>query len=161
MLRLWTYVAGALLGLTTVAAMLYTLAVRRSDGRARGGAESAGLSAHTDDQVLGNVHFSLYIVLMLLILPTSWMHYETQLLLPLAALLAYGLATRQRKVIVIWSIAAALTAVANQEIFRGGEFDAWPLSLIQSYKLYGVLLVWATLLWIAIKQARSAAPTCR
>ena len=56
---------------------------------------------------------------------------------------------------VVWGIAAGLTAFANQEIFRGGEFDAWPLSLIQSYKLYGVLLVWGALLWAIIKEGRA------
>jgi alpha-1,2-mannosyltransferase len=140
MLRLWTFGAGALLGITSVAIMLYTLA-RSGD--------------HSDDKVLGRLHFSIFVVLMLLILPTSWMHYETQLVLPLSALLAYGLASRQRAVLVIWTIAAVLTAIANQEIFRGGEFDKWPLSLLQSYKLCGILLVWGTLLWLAIKQGKA------
>ena len=38
---------------------------------------------------------ALWAVLMLLVLPTSWMHYETQLLLPLAVVLPYALAARR------------------------------------------------------------------
>ena len=165
-LRFWTYGAGALLGIFTLGVVLYSL-TRSKDG--------AG------NRMLSSLHFAVFIALMLLILPTSWMHYETQLLLPLAALLAYAVASRQREaravhpvsgppadlsagvsgqvtagvMCVVWGIAACLTAFANQEIFRGGEFDAWPLSLIQSYKLYGVLLVWGALLWAIIREGRA------
>ena len=162
-LRFWTYGAGALLGIFTLGVVLYNL-TRSKDG--------------ASNRMLSSLHFAVFIALMLLILPTSWMHYETQLLLPLAALLAYAIASRQRAaravhavsgppvdlsagvsgqvtagvMCAVWAIAACLTAFANQEIFRGGEFDAWPLSLIQSYKLCGVLLVWGALLWAIIRE---------
>lgn len=133
--RLFSYGASALLGLATLGAMLFSLYRARA---ARSGVDDA-------------LHLSLWIVLMLLILPTSWMHYETQLLLPLAALLPYALAARRRGLLIAWLVVAVLTAFANQEIFRSGDFDAFPLILLQSYKLYGLLLLWALLLWLTIK----------
>jgi len=192
-LRLWTYGAGALLGVITLGVVLYSLA-RSNTGASRSlaadnvrtvcGSPAAGrspLGAGTPvpragsplpgagSRLLSSLHFSVFIVLMLLSLPTSWMHYETQLLLPLAALLAYAVAAREaasrqraasavgkaEALYIVWGIAACLSAFANQEIFRGGVFDAWPLSLIQSYKLYGVLLVWGALLWAIIKEGRA------
>src|SRR5205807_445011 len=134
-IRLWTYGASALLGLVSLGAMALSFyRIRR-----------------TRPPWLDGLHLSLWIVLMLLVLPTSWMHYETQLLLPLGALLAYALITRQRWLLLLWASAAALTAFGNQEIFRGGDFDAWPLSLVQSYKLYGLLLLWVSLLWVVLR----------
>ena len=138
-LRTWTYGAGALLGAVTLGVMLYTL---RGDD-------------HGGKPLLANLHFSSFIALMLLILPTSWMHYETQLLLPLAALLAYALANRSRTLIALWAAASGLTAFGNWELFSSGAFDAWPLSLLQSYKLCGVLLVWGALLWAMLKESKT------
>jgi hypothetical protein len=133
--RYISYGASALLGLGTLGAMLYSLYRVRNN---RSNANDA-------------LHHSLWIVLMLLVLPTSWVHYETQLLLPLAAILPYALAARRRGLLIAWAVVAALTAFANQEIFRSGDFDAFPLILLQSYKLYGVLLLWALLLWLTLK----------
>lgn len=100
--------------------------------------------------------FAATIVLMLLVLPTSWMHYETQALLPLAVVLSYALATRSRGLLLLWGAAVALTAPANQEIFRSGDFDAWPLVLAQSYKLYGMLLLWGGLIWMQVRKDADA-----
>ncbi len=134
------YVLSGALAAITLAAMWF-------GGRRRGG------DAHARDAL----HFAALIMLMLLILPTSWMHYETQALLPLAAVLSYALATRSRGLLALWLAAAALTAPANQEIFRSGDFDAWPLVLAQSYKLYGVLLLWGTLIWMQAQKDADAA----
>ena len=139
-LRLWTYGAGALLGSVTLGVVLIT---------------QSRSKVSADRRMQTCLYFSVFIVLMLLILPTAWMHYETQLLLPLGVLLAYALASRERTLALIWVLAACLTAFANWELFRGSDIDAWPLSLIQSYKLYGVLLVWGALLWAMIKEARA------
>jgi hypothetical protein len=103
------------------------------------------------------LNFSILILLMLLILPTSWMHYETQALLPLAAVLSYALARGSRGLLALWLAAALLTTPANQEIFRSGDFDAWSLVLAQSYKLYGVMLLWGALIWMQAQKDADAA----
>ncbi len=129
-IRVSTYGIAALLSLATVGAMWRSILLKLKN-----------------EKMQTSLHFSSFIALMLLVLPTSWMHYETQLLLPLAALLSYAVATDRRALFIVWGVGAALTAFANQDIFRGGELDAWPLVLLQSYKFYGVLLVWAALVW--------------
>lgn len=137
-IRIWTSGASGALALATLWAW-------RRGSRKRGGAM---------------LQFGTLIVLLLLVLPTSWMHYETQALLPLAVMLSYALAGAARGeragALLAWGAAGILAAFANQEIFRGGEFDALPLLLAQSYKFYGMLLLWGMLIWAQARKDEDA-----
>ncbi len=135
-IRLWTYILAGALILPTLFVVWWTASAR--------------------DSKLDAVHLSLFVVLMLLVLPTSWMHYETQLLLPLTTLLVFAARARYKALLVVWISAAILSALVNQEIFRDLDFNSLPLVLLQSYKLYAVLLLWCALAWAAIQLRATA-----
>lgn len=128
------YAASGVLAAATLGALAFGVMRKR------------GASARRDD-----AQFAAAVMLMLLVLPTSWMHYQTQALLPLAVVLSYALAARSRALLALWLAAVLLMTPANQEIFRGGEYDNWPLILLQSYKLYGALLLWGALVWMQMR----------
>jgi len=107
---------------------------------------SAAFQDSKQERLQLGLSFSAFISLMLLILPTSWIHYETQLLFPLAALLSYALFKGEFKLFVIWSICALLIAFGDRNLFASERFNEWPLILVQSYKFYGILLLWGTLI---------------
>ena len=96
--------------------------------------------------------FSAFIALMLLILPTAWIHYETQLLFSVGALLCYSLISSNYKLFVIWLISAFLISFGDRSLFADPRFNAWPLILVQSYKFYGILLLWGALIFAQIQR---------
>jgi alpha-1,2-mannosyltransferase len=88
--------------------------------------------------------------LIVLVWPTAWIHYETLLLLPLAFLLWDSLRggawfpARLLGLIVSY----LLLAVGNEYLVLTDAINReGPLRLLQSYKLYGVLLLLGLLLW--------------
>ncbi|MFP4440374.1 MAG: glycosyltransferase family 87 protein [Chloroflexaceae bacterium] len=88
------------------------------------------------------LQFSLFILLMVLSVPTAWMHYHTLAILPLAMLLLHSDDEVPLGWIVLLAAAYALPAYGNQwSFFRGtvtGGFDV----LGYSYKFYGLLLLY-------------------
>ncbi|HEY7160505.1 MAG TPA: hypothetical protein VH815_04565, partial [Acidobacteriota bacterium] len=95
--------------------------------------------------------FSAFITLMLLILPTAWIHYETQLLFPIGALLFYALFEGSSKIFVIWVICAFMISFGDRSLFAASQFNAMPLILMQSYKFYGILLMWGALIYAQLQ----------
>jgi hypothetical protein len=81
--------------------------------------------------------FVILIPLMLLITPAAWIHYEAILLLPLSILLSdrWKHPTMVRWIPLL--VAFALLAFGNEDNVRSVT-----VGLIQSYKFYGVFLVW-------------------
>ncbi len=96
--------------------------------------------------------FSAFISLMLLILPTAWIHYETQLLFPIGVLLFYALFEGNFKIFAIWAISAFLISFGDRSLFADPKFTEWPLILVQSYKFYGILLLWGTLIYAQLER---------
>lgn len=87
--------------------------------------------------------FTVLLPCMLLVTPAAWIHYETLLLLPLGIFLA-GLATRSRH--IAWPLllfAFVLLAFGNEQQVQFAKSG-----LIQSYKFFGVFLMWLLgMLW--------------
>lgn len=113
-----------------------------------------GVMWYTDDEaeMQLSLSFSAFVTLMLLILPTAWIHYETQLLFPIGALLCYALLFSNRKLFVIWLVCAFLISFGDRSLFADPKFNAWPLILIQSYKFYGILLMWGALIYAQLQE---------
>jgi hypothetical protein len=91
-----------------------------------------------------------FISLLPLVLPNAWIHYETILLLPIVALW-WHLRSRPRDVsaTALLVVAAVLLAVGNEELAVLGPWWA------QSYKFYGVLLVWALSIKEMLREQRT------
>ncbi len=96
--------------------------------------------------------FSGIIALMLLILPTAWIHYETQLLFPIGALLFYALFEGNVKIFAIWTICSFLISFGDRSLIADPKFNAWPLNLVQSYKFYGIFLLWGSLIYAQLER---------
>jgi hypothetical protein len=126
-----TYTVAALLALITLGAMWYS---------------------YQPGELQLSLCFSAFITLMLLILPTAWIHYETQLLFPIGALLFYALFEGNVKIFVIWVICAFLISFGDRSLFADPKFNTLPLNLIQSYKFYGILLMWGTLIYAQVER---------
>ncbi len=108
---------------------------------------SAAFQDSKQERLQMSLSFSVFISLMMLVLPTSWIHYETQLLFPLVALLSCALFRGEFRLFIIWAICAFLIAFGDRNLFAGERFNEWPLILVQSYKFYGILLLWGTLVF--------------
>lgn len=91
--------------------------------------------------------FGLLIVTMLIVLPVSWIHYQTILLIPLIGLFAAierdGGATWSHAVPL--ALAWALLCFGNQWAFYGRALYGPFWQLILSYKLYGLLLLFGAI----------------
>jgi hypothetical protein len=125
-----TYIVAALLALITLGIMWYT---------------------DDESEMQLTLSFSAFVTLMLLILPTAWIHYETQLLFPIGGLLCYALLFSDRKLFVIWLISAFLISFGDRSLFADAKFSAWPLILVQSYKFYGILMLWGALIYAQLQ----------
>ena len=92
--------------------------------------------------------------LIVLMWPTAWIHYQTLLLLPLAV--AVFLQVEYRSSLAIGSLVASylLIGIGNEyTVLISSLSSGWP-RLLQSYKLYGDLVVWALLLWFGRQLSR-------
>lgn len=84
--------------------------------------------------------------------PTSWIHYETLLLLPYSLLILDQVQAPRRS----WGTMALLVmtylivAIGNEYlVLKPALNQDGPLRLLQSYKLYGMLALWSLILWSA------------
>jgi hypothetical protein len=92
--------------------------------------------------------FGLWIVSMLIILPSAWMHYEVLLLIPLYQLLVRLEREPQRwswRTVTLIVLAWSLLCYGNQWTFFNRTFHGPVWALLLSYKLYGMLLLWAAI----------------
>ncbi len=105
--------------------------------------------------------FSLLVVTLLVVLPAAWIHYQVLLIIPMAAIIAAaeragGLGWRVAVPLVLsWS----LLCFGNQWTFFGKTLYGPFWELVLSYKLYGLLLLWATLGWAWPQPDEALAPT--
>ncbi len=92
--------------------------------------------------------FGLWLVTMLVIMPISWMHYQAILLVPFYQLFV-RLEQQERaarldwRSLLLYALAWMLLCYGNQWTFFDRTMYEGPLwTLILSYKLYGMLLLW-------------------
>jgi hypothetical protein len=101
--------------------------------------------------------FTVLLPSILLVTPDAWIHYETLLLLPLGIFLA-GLTRRSRH--IAWPlllIAFVLLAYGNEDAVRFTTSG-----LIQSYKFFGVFLMWLVgMLWAWYEQPDVRKSACQ
>jgi hypothetical protein len=99
--------------------------------------------------------FGLWMITLLIILPIAWMHYQAILLIPLYQLFVrldqrtaapeHAPALNWRS-LLLYALAWMLLAYGNQWTFFDRTMYEGPLwSLVLSYKLYGLLLLWGAL----------------
>lgn len=88
------------------------------------------------------LQYGLFLLLMVLCVPAAWMHYETLLVVPFAALLLH-LQGRQAPLgrLLALGLSFALIAYGNQWSFFNGTVTGVLSLLGISYKLYGMLLL--------------------
>lgn len=88
------------------------------------------------------LQYGLFPLLMVLVVPAAWMHYETLLFLPLAALLLHETAhTVALPRAAMLALSYTLVAYGNQWSFYGGTVMGILTIAGVSYKLYGMLLL--------------------
>jgi hypothetical protein len=94
------------------------------------------------DSTLFALQYGLFLLLMVLTVPAAWMHYETLLFVPFAALLLH---LRDRPVplprAALLALAFALIAYGNQWSFYDGTIMGALTITGVSYKFYGMLLL--------------------
>ncbi len=89
--------------------------------------------------------FGLWIVALLIVLPAAWMHYEAILVIPLYQWLVRLERAPQSQpwsVLVLYGLGWALLAAGNQWTFFDRIYYGPIWSILMSYKLYGLLLLW-------------------
>jgi alpha-1,2-mannosyltransferase len=96
--------------------------------------------------------FAVLVPVMILVVPAAWMHYQTVLLLPFAILLraAFERPGAWKRLLLL--AAFCLVAFGNHHTLLPDS-----TGLIQSYKSFGVLLLWITALLYALDAPREAA----
>lgn len=93
--------------------------------------------------------FGLWIVTLLIILPIAWMHYQAILVIPLYQLFVrlerQSIALDARS-LLLYALAWMLLCYGNQWTFFDRTMYEGPLwTLLLSYKLYGLLLLWGAI----------------
>ncbi|NOK61982.1 MAG: DUF2029 domain-containing protein [Chloroflexi bacterium AL-W] len=88
------------------------------------------------------LQYSQYLLLMVLVVPAAWMHYQTLLIVPFAALLLH---LREREIsfmqATLLAASFALIAYGNQWSFYNGTIMGVLTVAGVSYKFYGMLLL--------------------
>ena len=88
------------------------------------------------------LQYSLFLLLMVLVVPAAWMHYETLLFIPFASLILHW---RERAIalsrVAALALAFALIAYGNQWSFYDGTVMGVLTIIGVSYKFYGMLLL--------------------
>lgn len=101
------------------------------------------------------LQYGFFLLLMVFVVPAAWMHYETLLVLPLAALLIHW---RNVRVALPLAFAAALgfalVAHGNQWSFYDGTVMGLLTILGVSYKFYGMVLLALVLGVVVLRQRR-------
>jgi hypothetical protein len=91
--------------------------------------------------------YAVVMPLIVLMWPTAWIHYQALLLLPFAVLVFLQAEHRSWAAIGLILVSFLLIAVGNEyTVLTPPLSSGWP-RLLQSYKLYGDLIMWALLLW--------------
>jgi hypothetical protein len=102
-------------------------------------------------QMTPDAGFGLWIVTLLIILPIAWMHYQAILVIPFYQLLvrlerAGADARLGWRPLLLYALAWMLLCYGNQWTFFDRTMYEGPFwTLLLSYKLYGLLLLWAAL----------------
>ena len=92
--------------------------------------------------------------LIVLMWPTAWIHYQTLLILSFAVLVFLQAERRSWVVMGLMVVSYLLIAIGNEyTVLIPPLHSGWP-RLLQSYKLYGDLIVWALLLWTGRRLAQ-------
>jgi hypothetical protein len=103
------------------------------------------------------LQYSQFALIMVLVVPAAWMHYETLLFLPFAALLLH---TRDRELRLasagVLAISFALVAYGNQWSYYDGTVMGVLTVLGVSYKFYGMLLLGGMLAATMLAELREA-----
>jgi hypothetical protein len=103
-----------------------------------------------NDRFRFRLGYAAIMPLIVLMWPLSWIHYQTLLLLPFAVIALDQLQRRRRSWPLIAGLAVSflLTAIGNEYLVLTPALnrDGW-VRLLQSYKFFGVLLLWGLLLW--------------
>lgn len=111
------------------------------------------------------LRFVLPLPAALLIVPTAWAHYATLALLPLAVL-AVALSRAQVRWyhLALFALAALIIPLGSErELWGEGKAYEGPIRLLLTYKVYGLLALWAALALVAwrIKPAPYSGPERR
>jgi hypothetical protein len=111
------------------------------------------------------LRFVLPLPAALLIVPTAWAHYATLALLPLAVLaVALSRLTVRWYALLLFALAALIIPLGSErEIWGEGRSYEGPIRLLLTYKVYGLLALWAALALVAwrIKPAPYSGPERR
>jgi len=99
--------------------------------------------------------FAATLLIAVILWPTSWIHYEALLLLPFSLLILDQCQASRRS----WGMMALLVltyliiAIGNEYlVLTPALHQDSPLRLLQSYKLYGMLILWGLMLWSANRE---------
>ena len=103
------------------------------------------------------LQYSMFLLLMVLASPAAWMHYETLLVVPFAALILH---LRERSVSLpyatLLALSFALIAYGNQWSFYDGTIHGILTIAGVSYKFYGMLLLGGVLAFEALREPAPA-----
>ncbi len=92
--------------------------------------------------------FGLWIITMLMILPSTWIHYQVLLIIPLFQLLVRIHQTKQLPswtIFALYGLALVILSIGNQWTFYDRSYHGVFWALLLSYKLYGLILLWCAL----------------
>ena len=93
-----------------------------------------------------DVAFVILVPVLIVIHPAAWVHYEVILLLPITVLIAALSSEFRAAWAALMAVAVLLVGLGNETTIRNVHFP-----LVESYKLYGVVILWV----IGIAWARS------
>jgi len=103
------------------------------------------------------LQYGMFLLLMVLASPAAWMHYETLLVVPFAALILH---LRERSVSLLYAtllaLSFALIAYGNQWSFYDGTIHGILTIAGVSYKFYGMLLLGGVLAFEALREPAPA-----
>ena len=93
--------------------------------------------------------YALAAPLIVLMWPTAWIHYQTLLILPFGLLLGRQLLAGRRAWLAGLVLLAGflLVAIGNEYLVLVPWLQDGLPRLAQSYKLYGVLILWGAYIW--------------
>ncbi|WP_124033505.1 glycosyltransferase family 87 protein [Herpetosiphon llansteffanensis] len=103
--------------------------------------------------------FGLWIITMLMVLPSTWIHYHVLLLIPIFQLLVRVQQTKQLPawpIFGFYGLAWVCLSTGNQWTFYDRSYHGGFWALLLSYKLYGLVLLWFAVAFDAT--ARLATP---
>ncbi|MCA0355012.1 MAG: DUF2029 domain-containing protein [Chloroflexi bacterium] len=89
--------------------------------------------------------FGLWIITMLMILPSTWIHYQVLLIIPVFQLLVRVQQTKQLpswSIFGLYGLALVSLSIGNQWTFYDRGYHGVFWALLLSYKLYGLIALW-------------------